>query len=365
MQYDCLIVGSGLYGATIAQQLTQRGKKCLVIEKRAHIGGNIYTEEIAGIQVHRYGAHIFHTNNNFVWNYVNQFAHFKQYINSPLANYKGKLYNLPFNMNTFYQMWGTRTPQEAQQEIERQRQSCYTENPKNLEQQALNLVGRDIYEKLIRGYTEKHWGLPCTELPPDIIRRIPVRFVYDNNYFNALYQGIPAEGYTNMVEKMLTGIERKVEVDYLVNKSELDILAKTVIYTGPIDAYFDYQLGPLEYRRVDFDIEVLDTPNFQGNAVINYTDVNISFTRIIEHKHFNFSDSDKTVISREYSADWKQGEEAYYPVRRQKDLALYAKYKELAENEKNVVFGGRLGEYQYYDMDVTIEHALQKSKELL
>ena len=356
--YDYLIVGAGLYGAVFAQKAMEAGKTCLVIEKRDHIAGNIYTEAVEGIQVHRYGAHIFHTNNSEVWNYVNRFATFNRYTNSPVANYKGEIYNMPFNMNTFNKMWGVITPAEAQAEIERQRAAHYVAEPKNLEEQAINLVGTDIYEKLVKHYTEKQWGRPCTELPAFIIKRLPVRFIYDNNYFNALYQGIPVGGYTAMVEKMLEGAEVKLGVDYLADKAAWDAVADKVVYTGPIDAYFGYKLGALAYRSVRFETETLDMENYQGNAVVNYTDADTPYTRIIEHKHFEFGTQPKTVISREYSAEWKVGDEPYYPVNDEANGALYQQYKALAEGEEKVLFGGRLGEYKYYDMDKVIEAAL-------
>lgn len=363
--YDFLIVGAGLYGAIIAQQAKQAGKKCLVIEKRDHIAGNIYTQQQEGIAVHRYGAHIFHTNNETVWHYLNQFATFNRYTNSPVANYKGELYNLPFNMNTFNKMWGVITPAEAQAKIEQQRKASYTAHPKNLEEQAINLVGTDIYEKLIKSYTEKQWGRPCTELPSFIIQRLPVRFTYDNNYFNAAYQGIPVGGYTKMIENLLDGTEVRLGVDYLQDKAKWDALADTIIYTGPVDAYFGYTLGVLEYRSVRFETETLDCENYQGNAVVNYTDAETPYTRIIEHKHFEFGTQPKTIISREYSAEWQLGDEPYYPVNDAKNGALYAAYKALADAEAGVVFGGRLGEYKYYDMDKVAEVALAKAAELL
>ncbi len=356
--YDYLIVGAGLYGAVFAQKAMEAGKTCLVIEKRDHIAGNIYTEAVEGIQVHRYGAHICPTNNDEVWNYVNRFATFNRYTNSPVANYKGEIYNMPFNMNTFNKMWGVITPAEAQAEIERQRAARYVAEPRNLEEQAINLVGTDIYEKLVKHYTEKQWGRPCTELPAFIIKRLPVRFVYDNNYFNALYQGIPVGGYTAMVEKMLEGAEVKLGVDYLADKAAWDAVADKVVYTGPIDAYFGYKLGALAYRSVRFETETLDMENYQGNAVVNYTDADTPYTRIIEHKHFEFGTQPKTVISREYSAEWKVGDEPYYPVNDEANGALYQQYKALAEGEEKVLFGGRLGEYKYYDMDKVIEAAL-------
>ena len=369
-KYDYLIVGAGLYGATIAQKAAEAGKKVLVIDKRPHIAGNIYTEDIEGIHVHHYGAHIFHTNNTEVWNYVNKFATFNRFTNSPVANYKGELYSLPFNMYTFNKMWGVVTPEEAAAKIEEQKKEAGITDPKNLEEQAISLVGTDIYEKLIKGYTEKQWGRPCTELPAFIIKRLPVRLTFDNNYFNALYQGIPVGGYTKLVANMLHGIEVKLNCDYLANKAELDALADKVIYTGPIDAYFDYQLGNLEYRSVRFETEVLDKPNFQGNAAMNYTDRETPWTRIIEHKWFQFGKDDegrdlpKTVISREYSSEWKPGDEPYYPVNDAKNGALYQQYKALADQEPKVIFGGRLGEYKYYDMDAVIASALNKWKTL-
>ena len=355
---DYLIVGAGLYGAVFAHEAKKAGKTCIVIDKRNHIAGNIYTKEIEGIQVHEYGAHIFHTSNKQVWDYVNALAEFNRYTNSPVANYKGELYNLPFNMNTFNKMWGVITPAEAQAKIEEQKAAAHVENPQNLEEQAISLVGTDIYEKLIKGYTEKQWGRPCDQLPAFIIKRLPVRLIYDNNYFNDKYQGIPVGGYTALVEKLLDGIEVRLGVDYLADRETLSALAKTVVYTGPIDAYFGYKLGALEYRSVRFETEVLDMPNYQGNAVVNYTDAETPYTRIIEHKHFEFGTQPKTVISREYSAEWKPGDEPYYPVNDEKNGALYARYKQLADVEPNVIFGGRLGEYQYYDMDKVIEAAL-------
>lgn len=362
-QYDYLIVGAGLYGAVFAHEAKKAGKKCLVIDKRSHIAGNIYTEPVEGIHVHRYGAHIFHTNNKTVWQYVNQFAEFNRYTNSPVANYHGEIYNLPFNMNTFNKMWGVVTPDEAAAKIEEQKKEI-TGEPKNLEEQAISLVGRDIYEKLVKGYTEKQWGRDCKELPAFIIKRLPVRLTFDNNYFNALYQGIPIGGYTKMVENLLDGIEVRLNTDYLEHKAELDALADKVVYTGPIDAYFGFKLGTLEYRSVRFENETLDIPNFQGNAAVNYTDRETPWTRIIEHKWFEFgkdengNDLPKTIISREYSSEWKAGDEPYYPVNDEKNGQLYAKYKELADKETGVIFGGRLGEYKYYDMDTTIASVL-------
>ena len=368
MQYDYLIVGAGLFGAVFAHEATAAGKKCLVIDKRSHIAGNIYTEDVEGIAVHRYGAHIFHTNNKEVWDYVNRFATFNRYTNSPVANYKGELYNLPFNMNTFTKMWGVITPAEAEAKIAEQRAAHYTAEPKNLEEQAINLVGTDIYEKLIKGYTEKQWGRPCTELPAFIIKRLPVRLTFDNNYFNALYQGIPIGGYTKMIANLLDGIKVRLNTDYQEHKSELDALADKVVYTGPIDAYFDYKLGTLEYRSVRFETELLDQPNFQGNAAVNYTDRETQWTRIIEHKWFEFgkdengNDLPKTIISREYSSEWKPGDEPYYPVNDAKNSLLYSEYKKLADAENKVIFGGRLGEYKYYDMDQVIAAVLEKCK---
>ena len=370
MNYNYLIVGSGLYGATIAQQAKKAGKSVLVIDKRPNIGGNIYTEKVEGINVHKYGAHIFHTNNKEVWYYVTSFVDFNRFTNSPVANYKGELYSMPFNMYTFNKMWGVVTPEEAAAKIEEQKKEI-TGEPKNLEEQAISLVGRDIYEKLVKGYTEKQWGRDCKDLPAFIIKRLPVRLTFDNNYFNALYQGIPIGGYTKLIEKMLEGIEVRLNVDYLENKEELDKLAEKVIYTGPIDAYFDYKLGTLEYRSVRFENEILDKPNFQGNAAVNYTDRETPWTRIIEHKWFEFgkdengNDLPKTVISREYSSEWKLGDEPYYPVNDAKNSTLYEQYKALAEAEGNVIFGGRLGEYKYYDMDKTIEVALTAAKKEL
>ena len=362
--YDYLVVGSGLYGAIFAHEAKAHGKSVLVIDKRPNIAGNIYTENIEGINVHKYGAHIFHTNNKKVWNYITQFAEFNRFTNSPVANYKGELYSLPFNMYTFNKMWGVVTPEEAAAKIEEQRKEI-TGEPKNLEEQAISLVGRDIYEKLIKGYTEKQWGRDCKDLPAFIIKRLPVRLTFDNNYFNALYQGIPNGGYTALVEKMLDGVEVRLNVDYLAEKASLDKLAEKVVYTGPVDAYFGYQLGALQYRSVRFETEVLDTDNYQGNAVVNYTDAETPYTRVIEHKHFEFGTQPKTVISREYSAEWKKGDEPYYPVNDEKNGALYAAYKKLADAEPGVIFGGRLGEYKYYDMDKVIEVALSVAEKEL
>lgn len=369
--YDYLIVGAGLFGAVFAHEAKKIGKSVLVIEKRDHIAGNVYTEDMEGIHVHKYGAHIFHTNLKHVWDYVQQFATFNRFTNSPVANYHGELYSLPFNMYTFNKMWGVVTPEEAAAKIEEERRAAGITEPKNLEEQAISLVGTDIYEKLIKGYTEKQWGRPCSELPAFIIKRLPVRLTFDNNYFNALYQGIPVGGYTKMVGNMLRGVELKLGIDYLADKEKWDSMAEHVIYTGPIDAYFHYALGPLEYRSVRFETEVLDQPNFQGNAAVNYTDRETPWTRIIEHKWFEFgkdsegNDLPKTVISREYSSEWKVGDEPYYPVNDEKNGALYQKYKQLAKEETKVIFGGRLGEYKYYDMDAVIDSALQCAEKRL
>ena len=357
-EYDDLIVGAGLFGATFARQMTRRGRRVLVIDKREHVGGNVYTRELEGIQVHQYGAHIFHTNDKAVWDYVNRFAEFNRYTNSPVANYRGELFSLPFNMYTFNKLWGVVTPREAEEKIRQQREAAGISEPKNLEEQAISLVGTDVYEKLVKGYTEKQWGRPCSELPAFIIRRLPVRFTFDNNYFNARFQGIPVGGYTAMVERMLSGIEVRLGVDYLEDKAAWDALADRVVYTGPIDRYFDYCFGPLEYRSVRFETQVLDMPNYQGNAVVNYTDRETPYTRVIEHKHFEFGTQPKTVISREYSSEWKLGDEPYYPVNDEKNAALYREYKALADREAHVLFGGRLGEYKYYDMDAVIARAL-------
>lgn len=370
-QYDYLIVGAGLFGAVFAREAREAGKKVLVIDRRDHIAGNVYTETVEGIHVHRYGAHIFHTNNREVWDYVNRFAEFNRFTNSPVANYHGELYSLPFNMYTFNKMWGVVTPAEAAAKIEEQKKAAGITEPKNLEEQAISLVGTDIYEKLVKGYTEKQWGRPCTELPAFIIRRLPVRLTFDNNYFNALFQGIPVGGYTKMVANMLEGIEVRTGADYLEKKAEWDALAERVVYTGAIDAYFGCCLGNLEYRSVRFETELLDIPNFQGNAAVNYTDRETPWTRIIEHKWFEFgkdsegNDLPKTVISREYSSEWKPGDEPYYPVNDGKNGALYEKYRALAEKEEQVIFGGRLGEYKYYDMDAVIARALAVSREEL
>ena len=365
MKYDYLVVGSGLYGAIFAHEAKVHGKSVLVVDKRPNIAGNIYTENIEGINVHKYGAHIFHTNNKKVWNYITRFAEFNRFTNSPVANYKGELYSLPFNMYTFNKMWGVVTPEEAAAKIEEQRREI-THEPQNLEEQAISLVGRDIYEKLIKGYTEKQWGRDCKDLPAFIIKRLPVRLTFDNNYFNALYQGIPIGGYTKMIANLLDGIKVRLNTDYQEHKSELDALADKVVYTGPIDAYFDYKLGTLEYRSVRFETELLDQPNFQGNAAVNYTDRETQWTRIIEHKWFEFgkdengNDLPKTIISREYSSEWKPGDEPYYPVNDAKNSLLYSEYKKLADAENKVIFGGRLGEYKYYDMDQVIAAVLEK-----
>lgn len=365
VKYDYLIVGAGLFGAVFAYEMTSRGKKCLVLDRRDHIAGNIYCEEVEGIRVHKYGAHIFHTSDHKIWEYMNQFADFNHYINSPVAVYRNELYNLPFNMNTFSKMWGVRTPQEAKDKIAEQIASLKIHNPKNLEEQALSLVGSDVYEKLVKGYTEKQWGRDCKELPAFIIKRLPLRFVYDNNYFNDRYQGIPMGGYTTIVEKMLEGSEVLLNTDYFeYRKSHPDVADKTV-YTGMLDRYFDYRLGVLEYRSVRFEQETLDMENYQGNAVVNYTEREIPFTRIIEHKHFEFGTQPKTVISREYPSEWKQGEEPYYPVNDVRNEELAAKYRELAAAEPDVIFGGRLGEYRYYDMDKVVDAALAAVQEQL
>ncbi len=364
MKYDYLIVGAGLFGAVFAHEAKKAGKSCLVVEKRSHIAGNVFTEELEGIHVHRYGAHIFHTSNKEVWDYVNQFAEFNNFVNSPIANFEGKLYNLPFNMNTFYAMWGVKTPAEAEMMITRQREEASITEPRNLEEQAISLVGSDIYRILIKGYTEKQWGRPCTELPASIIKRLPVRLTYDNNYFNDRYQGIPVGGYTKMVEKMFDGVEIRVNFDYLEHKEELDALAEKIIFTGPIDSYFNYCLGTLNYRSVRFESETLNQKNYQGVAVVNYTEREIPYTRIIEHKHFDFGQQEKTIISREYPSEWKLGDEPYYPVNDEINTNLYFKYKELAQQEKKIIFGGRLGSYRYYDMDKVIAEALALTRRL-
>lgn len=368
--YDFLIVGAGLYGSVFAREATDKGYKVLIIDKRNHIGGNIYTEKKEGINFHKYGAHIFHTNLKNVWDYLNRFCTFNRFTNSPVANYKGELYSLPFNMYTFNKMWGVVTPEEAAAKIEEQRKEI-TGEPMNLEEQAISLVGRDIYEKLIKGYTEKQWGRECRALPAFIIKRLPVRLTFDNNYFNALYQGIPLGGYTKMVENIISGVEVILGEDYLKNRSHWNSIAEKIVYTGPIDEFYEYELGTLEYRSIRFEHEILDIPNFQGNAAVNYTDRETPWTRIIEHKWFEFgkdengNDLPKTIISREYSSEWKLGDEPYYPVNDEKNAALYAKYKEMADKENNVIFGGRLGEYKYYDMDATVDAVLKKCREVL
>lgn len=368
--FDYVVVGAGLFGSVFAREATNKGKKVLVVDRRNHIAGNVYTKKVEGINFHQYGAHIFHTNNKEVWQYVNQFIEFNRFTNSPIANYKGELYSMPFNMYTFNKMWGVVTPEEAYSKIEEQRKEI-TGEPRNLEEQAISLVGRDIYEKLVKGYTEKQWGRSCKELPAFIIKRLPVRLIFDNNYFNALFQGIPIGGYTKLVDNMLDGIEIKLNCDYLQHKEELDAIADKIVYTGAIDAYFNYQLGSLEYRSIRFENEILDVPNFQGNAAVNYTDVETPWTRIIEHKWFEFgkdengNDLPKTIISKEYSSEWKPGDEPYYPVNDEKNCNLYNKYKELAKQEKKVIFGGRLGEYKYYDMDEVIASALALCKKEL
>lgn len=358
-KYDYVLVGAGLYSGVIAYLAGQAGKNCLVLERRDHTGGNIYCEEIEGIHVHKYGAHIFHTSNKEVWQFVNSLAEFNRYTNSPIANYKGEIYNMPFNMNTFNKMWGIRTPEEAKTIIEEQRKAVLGE-PKNLEEQAIKLVGKDIYEKLVKGYTEKQWGRDCSELPSFIIKRLPVRFTYDNNYFNDLYQGIPIGGYNVLTERLFEKADVQTGVDFLEDKEKYLAMGETVIYTGAIDAFYDYALGKLEYRTVRFETEVLDTDNYQGVAVVNYTDRETPYTRVIEHKHFEFGTQKKTVISREYSTDWKEGMEPYYPVNDARNQELYQKYAALAEKEEKVIFGGRLGEYKYYDMDKVIEAALNQ-----
>ena len=365
MQYDFLVVGAGLFGSVFAREAADRGYSVLVVDKRNHIGGNIYTQPVEGIHVHVYGAHIFHTNEKYIWDYVNRFAEFNRFTNSPVANYKGELYSLPFNMYTFNRMWGVTTPDEARRTVEAQREAAGIREPKNLEEQAISLVGTDIYQKLVKGYTEKQWGRDCRDLPAFIIRRLPVRFTFDNNYFNAKYQGIPMGGYTGLVEKLLEGIDVRLNVDYLENRQELDALAKKTVYTGPIDAFYGFSQGPLEYRSVRFETEVLDTPNFQGNAVVNYTDRETPWTRIIEHKWFDPADQEKTVISREYSSEWKPGNEPYYPVNDEKNSALYQKYQALADREDRVIFGGRLAQYRYYDMDAVIAAALEAAEKHL
>ena len=359
MKYDYLVVGSGLFGSIFAYEANKKGKKCLVIEKRPHVGGNIYTENVEGIQVHKYGAHIFHTSNKDVWNYINQFAEFNRYTNSPVARYKDELYNMPFNMNTFHALWGVITPDEAKAKIEEEKKEAGITEPKNLEEQAISLVGKTIYEKLVKGYTEKQWGRKATELPSFIIKRLPVRFIYDNNYFNDSYQGIPIGGYTQIIEKMLDGIEVRLNYDYFDHKNELKDIADKIIFTGPIDKFYDYKFGELEYRSLRFETETLNTSNYQGNAVVNYTEYEVPYTRIIEHKHFDYVDTDKTIITREYPAKWDKDKELYYTINDEKNTNLYNKYKELSEKDNKVIFGGRLGQYKYFDMDKVIAEALK------
>ena len=363
MKFDYLIVGSGLFGSIFAYEANKKGKKCLVIDKRNHIGGNIYTEEIEGINVHKYGAHIFHTSNKEIWEYINQFAEFNRYTNSPIARYKNEVYNLPFNMNTFTKLWGVFTPDEAKEKIQEELGDANIEEPKNLEEQAIKLIGKTIYEKLVKGYTEKQWGKRATELPSFIIKRLPVRFTYDNNYFNDKYQGIPIGGYTQIIEKMLENIEVRLNYDFFEHKEELKNMAKKIIFTGPIDQYYGYCYGELEYRSVRFETEILDKENYQGNAVVNYTEYEVPYTRIIEHKHFEFGTHPKTVISKEYPDTWEKGKEPYYPINDERNNELYKKYKELADKDKNVILGGRLGQYKYYDMHKVIEEALKCVKE--
>ena len=358
-EYDYLVVGAGLFGSVFAYEANKRGKKVLVIDKRGHIAGNIYTKEVAGINVHEYGAHIFHTSNKEIWQYIQQFAEFNRYTNSPIAIYKDEVYNMPFNMNTFSRLWNIKTPKEAQEIIEKQRREAGISKPENLEEQAISLVGKDIYEKLVKGYTQKQWGRKCTDLPSFIIKRLPVRFTYDNNYFNDLYQGIPIGGYTKIVKKMLKGIEVRLNCDFFENRNELENLAKKIVFTGMIDQYYDYKYGTLEYRSLKFETELLDEENYQGNAVVNYTEYEVPYTRIIEHKHFEYGTQEKTVITREYPATWKRGDEPYYPMNDEKNNDLHNKYKALADQEKNVIFGGRLGLYKYYDMHNVIDEALK------
>ncbi len=360
--YDYLIVGAGLFGSVFAYEATKKGKTCLVVDKRKHIGGNVYTENIKGINVHKYGAHIFHTSNKMIWDYIQQFATFNRYTNSPIAIYKDEVYNLPFNMNTFSKLWGIKTPQEAKEIIENQRKKSGIINPSNLEEQAISLVGKDIYEKLIKGYTQKQWGKSCDKLPSFIINRLPVRFTYDNNYFNDLYQGIPVGGYTQIFEKMLASSDVRLNCDYLKHRDELNAIAKKIIYTGMIDEYFDYCYGELEYRSLRFDTEILNMDNFQGNAVVNYTDADVPYTRIIEHKHFEYGTQNSTIITKEYPKTWKRGDEPFYPINNEKNNILYSKYLTLAKQEKNVVFGGRLGMYRYFDMHNIIERSLECAK---
>ena len=365
MKYDYLIVGSGLFGAIFAYEANKKGKKCLVIDKRDHIAGNIYTENIEGINVHKYGAHIFHTSNKEVWDYINKFTEFNRYTNSPVARYKDELYNMPFNMNTFNKLWGVITPKEAKDKIEEEKEEAGITEPKNLEEQAISLVGKTIYEKLVKGYTEKQWGQKATELPSFIIKRLPVRFIYDNNYFNDIYQGIPIGGYTGIIKKMLEGIKVKLNCDFFDNREELENIAEKIVFTGPIDKYYDYKFGELEYRSLRFETETLNEENYQGNAVVNYTEYEIPYTRIIEHKHFEYGTQPKTIITREYPDSWNKEKEPYYPINNERNNSLYEKYKELADKDQKVIFGGRLGQYKYYDMDKVILEALKiVSKEL-
>ncbi|WP_340084365.1 UDP-galactopyranose mutase [Siminovitchia sp. FSL H7-0308] len=361
--YDYLIVGAGLFGSVFAHEASRRGKKCLVIDKRDHIGGNIYTEKIEDINVHKYGAHIFHTNNKEIWDYVNQFVEFNRYTNSPIANYNGEIYNLPFNMNTFNKLWGVVTPKEAKEKIEEQKREAGITKPRNLEEQAISLVGTDIYEKLIKGYTEKQWGRPATELPAFIIKRLPVRFTYDNNYFNDRYQGIPIGGYNVIIERMLENCDVQLETDFFAEREQLEKEANKIVYTGMVDEFYNFKFGVLEYRSLKFENKILETDNYQGNAVVNYTDSQTPYTRVIEHKHFEFGTQDKTVITREYPKEWKKGDEPYYPINNEKNNQLFRKYKELADQEENVIFGGRLANYKYYDMHQVIGAALTKVKE--
>ena len=364
MKYDFVIVGAGLFGSVFAHEMKKAGKTCLVIDKRDHLGGNVYCENVEGINVHKYGAHIFHTNNKKIWDYVNSFVEFNRYTNSPMANYKGELFNLPFNMNTFYQLWKVKTPEEAQDKIKEQVENFGIKRPRNLEEQAISLVGKDIYEKLIKGYTEKQWGRKATELPAFIIKRLPVRFTYDNNYFNDKYQGIPIGGYNKLIEGLLDGIETKTGVDFFEEKETYEKMANCIVFTGKIDEYFNYQYGKLEYRSLEFEHETLNIPNYQGNAVVNYTEAEVPFTRILEHKHFEFGKQPKTVITREYPKEWEEGSEPYYPVNDKKNSSTYLKYKRLAQETENVIFGGRLAEYKYYDMHQVIASALSRCEKL-